>query len=163
MHWADLREYVRDKAWAFELGIGLIAIFLTLTALQGLIWMSVAFVLFFLAIYPVVRTIQRWHLYGRGEKIFDVGMNAFMTSYVVYILVSGLTTKGVADLSSTLAPLGAVLIFPFTTILLGEAVPRWAKSRKKCPWCYRMTDITARACPCGHHWAPEAREQSPAS
>jgi hypothetical protein len=151
----DLGEYVKDKSWVIALGLGVVGIFLTLTAFQGLVWMSAAAAIFFLIIYPHVRTKNRWHLYSRQERIFQVGFNVFMTGYGAYLIVLGLMTKGISDLSSNFGLLGGFLVLPFGFILIEENVPQWVRSRKECPDCYRTTHVTAKACPCGHHWPQE--------
>jgi hypothetical protein len=158
MYLVDLREYLKDKAWAIGIGLALIGIVLTLTAFQGLVWMSAATALSFLGVYPVVNTINRWHLYSRGERIFNVGMNTFLLVDLGYLVIRDLASKGVHNLGSAFGLTGIDVVLALTFILLWREVPKWAQSRKKCPECFQATDVAARACSCGYRWPVEHPE-----
>jgi hypothetical protein len=150
-----LRQYGEANNFLIGTTVALIGIFLGFTKLQGLVWMSAAIAVGFVAVYPHIRTRNRWHLYSRREQIFQVSSNIFMTGYLAFIIVLGLTTKGVAELSSNFGLLGSGLILPLAFLFLEETLPQWARGRKECPDCYRVTLVTAKACPCGHHWPRE--------
>lgn len=150
-----LRQYGEANDFLIGTTVALLGIFLGFTRVQGLVWISAGIAVGFLAVYPHVRTRNRWHLYGRREQIFQVSSNVLMTGYLGVIIVLGLTSKGVADFSSNFGLLGSGLVLPLAFLFLEETLPQWARGHKECPDCYRVTLITAKACPCGHHWPRE--------
>jgi len=159
MYLRNLREYAEAKNFWIGTVLGLIGLVVAFAAAKGLLWISAAVALSFMGVYPIVNTKNRWHLYSPGEKRFNVGLNVFFSGYLIYIIASGLATKGAEKVFAAFGMVGIAIVAIFILFLLHVRVPQWGKSRKECPMCFTTTEVAAKACAgCGYRWPAEATQ-----
>jgi hypothetical protein len=156
MYLRTLREYAEAKEFWITTGLGLVALVVAFAAAKGLLWISAAVALCFMVGYPTASLKNRWHLYGRGEKIWQVGSTTFLLIDLSYMIVRGLVEKGAESLFSNFGFAGIDVVLALTFFLLYVWVPQWGRGRKECPDCLTTTGVAARACSgCGYHWPAE--------
>jgi hypothetical protein len=109
--------------------------------------------LFFIFV-PLFNMRWRWHLLGKGERRFEVGMNLFFWIYGGASVYLGLTDPQ-PDTWDNLRWVGGGFVLFAIFMLFVQVIPLAAKKWKECPECCNQVLTDARVCQyCGYRWKP---------
>lgn len=150
-------EYAKEKAWLIGISLTIVGIVLTIDPRHGLAWISAGGALGFCTLHSLRQGIRNWGLFSGRERYVQSGLQVVMLVMLAWVLGTGLIEDGPKKTFQIWGLVGIDFFVFFGFLLVVHFVPRWARGRKKCPDCFGMTSIDAKACNCGYRWPAEER------
>jgi hypothetical protein len=150
-------EYAKEKAWLIGISLAIVGIVLTVDPRHGFAWISAGVMLGFFVLHSIRQGIRGWELFSGPERYVQTGLPLVMLVMLAWVLGTGLIDDGARKTFELWGLVGIDFFVFFGVLLIVHFVPHWAKGRKECPDCLRMTAGAAKACSCGYHWGAEDR------